>query len=162
MKWYSYATDDNDPNRIPCTLQQVRALMIPPGVPDFFTRFHYLEETSAVALRGRAWAGGIPIQSVEVSTDGGSTWAAAKLDAPIGKYAWVGWSFTWENSTPGKYTLRVRATDAEGNVQKNDDSAHDYYAMDVTKPQYVDVVVLPKGGLEPLAQVDAPIRYPTF
>src|SRR5262249_15021678 len=33
MKWYSYATDDNDPNRIPCTLQQVRALMIPPRRP---------------------------------------------------------------------------------------------------------------------------------
>jgi DMSO/TMAO reductase YedYZ molybdopterin-dependent catalytic subunit len=161
MKWYSYATSDDDPNRIPCTLQQVRALMIPPGVPDFFTRIHYLEETSAVELRGRAWAGGIPIESVEVSTDGGSTWAAAELDAPIGKYAWVGWSLSWENVTPGKYTLRVRATDAEGNVQKNDDSAHDYYAMDVTKPQYVDVVVVPRGALESLAHVDVPIRYPT-
>jgi hypothetical protein len=136
--------------------------MIPPGIPDFFTRFHYLEETSAVGLRGRAWAGGIPIQSVEVSTDSGSTWAAANLDTPIGKYAWVGWSFTWENVTPGKYTLRVRATDAEGNVQKNDDSAHDYYAMDVTKPQYVDVVVLPKGTLEPFAHVDVPLQYPTY
>ncbi|HEY2154894.1 MAG TPA: hypothetical protein VGH33_04645 [Isosphaeraceae bacterium] len=63
--------------------------------------------------------------------------------------------------TPGKYTLRVRATDAEGNVQKNDDFAHDYYAMDVTKPQYVDVVVAPKGALESLAHVEVPIRYPT-
>jgi hypothetical protein len=58
--------------------------------------------------------------------------------------------------------LPVRATDAEGNVQKNDDSAHDYYAMDVTKPQYVDVVVVPRGALEPLAHLDVPIRYPTF
>src|SRR5262249_12767018 len=125
-------------------------------------RIHYLEETSAVELRGRAWAGGIPIRSVEVSTDGGSTWEAARLDAPIGKYAWVGWSFTWEDITPGKYTLRVRATHAGGNVKKNDDTAHNPTAMDVPNPQYVDVVGLPKGGLEPLAHVDAPIRYPTF
>jgi len=30
------------------------------------------------------------------------------------------------------------------------------------KPQYVDVVVGPRGALEPLAHLDAPIRYPTF
>src|SRR5262249_62094273 len=104
----------------------------------------------------------IPVRSVEVSADGGSTWAGAKHDAPIGKYACVGWSFAWENITPGNYTLRVRATDAEGNVQKNDDSAHDYYAMDVTKPQYVDVVVVARAALEPLAHLDVQLRYPTF
>ena len=35
MKWYSYAQNDNDPNRHPATFQQVRAMMIPPGIPDF-------------------------------------------------------------------------------------------------------------------------------
>lgn len=136
--------------------------MILPGIPDFFTRFRYLEETPAVELRGRAWAGGTPIHSVEVTTDGGTAWAQAKLDAPIGKFAWVGWSFTWENVTRGRYVLRVRAKDAEGIAQKDDDAARDYYAMDIIKAQYVDVVVLPKGGLAPGAHVDVPVQYPTL
>lgn len=129
MKWYSFSANDNDPNRIPLTFQKVRSLMAPPGVPDFFTRFRYLEETDAVEIRGRAWAGGIPIHSVEVSTDGGTTWSPATLDEPIGKWAWVGWSFTWENVAEGRYVLRCRARDAEGNWQMDDDSAKDYYAM---------------------------------
>ncbi|CAF1670247.1 unnamed protein product, partial [Didymodactylos carnosus] len=58
MKWYSLAANDDDPNRIPLTHMKVRSLMIPPGVPDFFTRYRWLEETSTVELRGRAWAGG--------------------------------------------------------------------------------------------------------
>jgi len=161
MKWYSLAKNDNDEKRIPLTDMAVRSLMIPPGIPDFFTRYRYLEETAAVELKGRAWAGHRSIKSVEVSTDKGVTWAAGTLDASIGKFAWVGWSFTWKNVTPGDYTLRVRAVDSEGGVQRDDDSAHDYYAMDVTKPQYVDVVVVPKGKLQHGATVNVPFQYPT-
>src|SRR5271168_2671345 len=124
MKWYSYASSDNDPHRIPATFQQVRALMIPPGIPDFLCRIRHLEETDAVELRGRAWSGGLRIDSVEVSLDGGQTWSYAKLDKPFGKWAWVGWSFTWENVTPGQYTLRCRAKDERGNMSKPDDFAH--------------------------------------
>jgi hypothetical protein len=47
-----------------------------------------------------------------------------------GGLAWVGWSFTWENVTAGEYTLRCRAKDERGNMSKDDDSVHDYYAMD--------------------------------
>jgi hypothetical protein len=77
------------------------------------------------------------------SLDGGNNWSYAKLDKPIGKWAWVGWSFTWEDATPGEYTLRCRAKDERGNMSKDDDSEHDYYAMDITKAQYVDVNVYP-------------------
>ena len=46
-------------------------MMIPLGIPDLLCRIRHLEETSAVELRGRAWAGGLRIDSVEVSLDGG-------------------------------------------------------------------------------------------
>ena len=99
MKWYSYASSDNDPNRIPATFQQVRAMMIPPG-SDFLCRIRHLEETDAVELRGRAWAGGLRITEVEVSLDGGETWSFAKLDnAAVGKWAWICWLFSWEDVT---------------------------------------------------------------
>ncbi|MFZ4374406.1 MAG: hypothetical protein ACOYO2_14340, partial [Mycobacterium sp.] len=62
----------------------------------------------------------------------------------------------------GRHLLRVRATDSEGNEQLDDDSAHDYYAMDITKPQYVDVVVLPAGALTPGFAVGVPIQFPTL
>jgi DMSO/TMAO reductase YedYZ molybdopterin-dependent catalytic subunit len=162
MKWYSYAENDNDPNRIPCTFQRVRAMMIPPGIPDFLCRIRHLEETDAVELRGRAWAGGLGIQSVEVSLDGGNTWSFAKLDDPIGKWAWVGWSFSWPNVTPGQYTLRCRAKDERGNMSMNDDSVHDYYAMDITKAQYVDVNVYPKGTLKVGNHIECPVQFPSL
>lgn len=163
MKWYSFAKSDEDEERILCTNQRVRALMIPPGIPDFFTRFRYLEEAAVVPLTGRAWAGPIAIKSVEVSTDGGKTWNNAKLDKPIGKFAWVGWSYEWKNVTRGEHILRVRATDMEGNTQSEIDfSPEDFYAMDVTKPQYVNVVVLSKGSLEHGAHVDVPLRFPSY
>jgi hypothetical protein len=47
-------------------------MMIPLGIPDLLCRIRHLEETSAVELRGRAWAGGLRIDSVEVSLDGGN------------------------------------------------------------------------------------------
>jgi DMSO/TMAO reductase YedYZ molybdopterin-dependent catalytic subunit len=162
MKWYSYAESDNDPNRIPCTFQKTRAMMIPPGIPDFVCRRRHLEETDAVELRGRAWSGGLRITEVDVSLDGGNTWLPAKVDAPFAKWAWVGWSFTWENVTPGEYTLRCRAKDERGNMSMHEDSAHDYYAMDVTKPQYVDVNVYPKGTLAPLNKIELPFQFPSL
>jgi len=135
--------------------------MIPPGIPDFFTRYRYMEECPSVELRGRAWAGPVPVRSVEVSIDGGDTWAFATLGNPVGKFAWVEWSFTWHNPTRGRYQLRVRATDAFHNNQ-HDNETYDYYAMDITKPQYVDVMVLPVGALTPGAGIEVPIQFPSL
>jgi hypothetical protein len=137
-------------------------MMIPLGIPDLLCRIRHLEETSAVGLRGRAWAGGLRVDSVEVSLDGGNNWSFAKLHKPIGKWARVGWSITWEDVTPGQYTLRCRAKDERGNMSKDDDSEHDYYAMDITKAQYVDVNVYPKGTLTPLNKIELPVQFPSL
>jgi sulfane dehydrogenase subunit SoxC len=68
-------------------------------------------------LRGRAWSGEGEIVDVEVSTDGGASWAAAELgDAALGPWAWRAWSFRWD-ADPGDHELCCRARDAAGNEQ---------------------------------------------
>jgi DMSO/TMAO reductase YedYZ molybdopterin-dependent catalytic subunit len=67
---------------------------------------------------GAAWTGESTVTKVEVSTDGGKTWMAAKLlEQPV-PYAWRLWEYTWHTPRqPGRYTLMARATDARGRTQ---------------------------------------------
>src|SRR5579859_1324389 len=67
-----------------------------------------------VALAGVAFAGTRGIDRVEYSTDGGATWKAAQLDAPLSPYTWVLWQAAWTPASEGAYTLKVRATDGTG------------------------------------------------
>ena len=100
----------------PVTRMLPRALMVPPGVPDFMSRTRFVEP-SMLSVEGRAWSGRGAITSVELSADAGSTWSPAQLDAEISPFAWRGWKYTWDATMPGEYELCVRATDAAGNVQ---------------------------------------------
>jgi len=97
----------------PVTRIRVHALMVPPGIPEFFTRNRVVDAGRAI-LRGRAWSGQAPVERVEVGV--GGVWADAKLDPPAGDFAWRGWSFAW-NAQPGEHQLTCRATDAAGNSQ---------------------------------------------
>jgi DMSO/TMAO reductase YedYZ molybdopterin-dependent catalytic subunit len=90
-----------------------RALMIPPGIPDWLTRRRTLDR-GEVELVGRAWSGHAPIARVEVGVDG--TWSDARLARPVGPHAWRGWSCAWR-AEPGEHRLSCRATDGAGNVQ---------------------------------------------
>src|SRR5215213_9809828 len=99
----------------PLTRMLPRSLMVPPGVPEFMSRERHLEP-GATTLTGRAWSGFGGIERVEVSTDGGMTFAPAELDEPLGEAAWRGWRFGWEAPT-GEHVLCSRATDAAGNEQ---------------------------------------------
>jgi DMSO/TMAO reductase YedYZ molybdopterin-dependent catalytic subunit len=132
---YRFKTDADDPG-IPVTRIQVRALMLPPGIPDFFTR-RRLVEAGRVSIRGRAWGGTAPIRRVEVGVDG--AWSDAALDAPIGDWAWRGWSFAWD-AEPGEHELACRATDADGNVQPID-ASWNYGGMGNNSVQLVPVTV---------------------
>lgn len=99
---------------VPVTHMRVKSLIVPPGIPDWFTR-RRLVDHGPVELTGRAWSGGgVPIAKVEVSVDG--AWREATLDPPRGTYAWRGWRFKWD-ATPGEHELACRATDANGQVQ---------------------------------------------
>lgn len=92
-----------------------RALMVPPGVPDFLSRIRFVAE-GTVILTGRAWSGWGPIERVEVSVDGGETWADAEFGEPLGEFAWTGWSYVWQ-AEPGEVELSCRATDSTGRTQ---------------------------------------------
>jgi DMSO/TMAO reductase YedYZ molybdopterin-dependent catalytic subunit len=99
----------------PLTRIAPRALLQPPGFPDFMSR-HRVVEAGRVVLTGRAWSGWGPVTRVEVSTDGGTTWADALLHATAGRWAWRAFELTWQ-AEPGEHLLRVRAHDASGRVQ---------------------------------------------
>jgi DMSO/TMAO reductase YedYZ molybdopterin-dependent catalytic subunit len=101
-----------DEEGVPLDRMLPRALMVPPGVPEFMTRERTVH-TGTVALEGRAWSGNGPIEGVDVSTDGGTSWSPALLEPPVlGPWAWQHWSFDWL-SAPGSYVLACRARDAE-------------------------------------------------
>jgi DMSO/TMAO reductase YedYZ molybdopterin-dependent catalytic subunit len=94
-----------------------RALMVPPGIPDFMTRERTVPAGS-VTIEGRAWSGHAPVAAVEVSTDGGATWHDARLDPPeLGPWAWRGWSYDWNATERGPHVLACRARDEAGNAQ---------------------------------------------
>lgn len=61
---------------------------------------------------------GTPLQSVEVSVDGGA-WRPAALDPATASdtYSWKLFRYDWDGATPGEHTLVSRATDANGAVQ---------------------------------------------
>lgn len=67
-------------------------------------------------IRGRSWSASGRIAKVEISLDGGRTWAVARLSDPNEPMAWVRWTFHWQ-AAPGEHTIKVRATDERGNTQ---------------------------------------------
>jgi DMSO/TMAO reductase YedYZ molybdopterin-dependent catalytic subunit len=101
------------------TKKAVRALMVPPGFSDFPARRRYLD-AGRCDLIGRAWSGWGHVVRVEVSVDGGGSWADAELGPkPDSPASWRAWSFVW-HATPGEHELQVRATDEVGNTQPVD------------------------------------------
>jgi len=100
----------------PVTRIRPRALMIPPGHPDFMSRARFVT-VGTHDLVGRAWSGLAPVTRVEFSADAGVTWSDAALDPPLGRWAWCRWSAQWTVTEPGRYELLARATDASGAVQ---------------------------------------------
>ena len=100
----------------PVTRMAPRALLVPPGFPEFLTRSRIVD-VGRHKLTGRAWSGWGPIERVEVSSDAGATWADAVLGEAASPYAWVPWTFSWDAAEPGAFELCCRATDAVGNTQ---------------------------------------------
>jgi DMSO/TMAO reductase YedYZ molybdopterin-dependent catalytic subunit len=70
-----------------------------------------------VEIDGIAFDGGSGIRGVEVSVNGGSTWAGAALDDELGRYSFRRWRYAWSPASRGAYRLRSRATARDGQVQ---------------------------------------------
>ena len=112
---YHFRATDDDAG-VPLQRIQPRALMVPPGIPEFMTRGRTVD-AGRIAIEGRAWSGHAPIEAVEFSDDAGRSWTPAQLEADgLGRWAWRGWSCVWD-ATPGEHVLACRARDAAGNEQ---------------------------------------------
>ena len=77
----------------PVTRIRPRALIQPPGWPDFMTRERFLP-AGTVTLSGRAWSGRAPVD-------------------PAQPFAWRTWTHAW-TAAPGRHELLVRAADEQG------------------------------------------------
>ena len=78
---------------------------------------HRLRAGQAVEVQGVAWDGGYGIRRVEVSSDGGETWRAARLGKDYGRFAFRPWSFRFAPAKPGRYMILAKASNAIGQTQ---------------------------------------------
>jgi sulfane dehydrogenase subunit SoxC len=115
----AYRIKQGDEQGDPVERIRPRALVAPPGFPDFMTRERVVDAGLQV-LRGRAWSGYAPVTRVEVSVDSGATWADAELEQGQERWAWLGWSYRWNAQLAERTEILCRATDADGNVQPVD------------------------------------------
>jgi DMSO/TMAO reductase YedYZ molybdopterin-dependent catalytic subunit len=141
---------------VPVTRIRPRALMVPPGVPEYMTRRRHVDP-GVHFIEGRAWCGTGPVVKVEVSDDGGKRWSPASLEASSSPFAWKRWTFEWDASSPGEYELCARATDDAGRTQPLDanwnaegveNNAVQRIAVVVGAPRQHQVAA---GGDQPLA-----------
>lgn len=118
---YVYRGRDGRPDGTPLTHKRVRSVIARPAdgvsVP-----------AGSVEVAGTAWSGGVPVERVAVSADGGASWGDAWLGEPAGRHAATPWRWTWEPDRPGTYVLVARATDAAGETQPLESlwNAHGY------------------------------------
>jgi DMSO/TMAO reductase YedYZ molybdopterin-dependent catalytic subunit len=132
---YRFQQDPDEPGD-PVSRMRVRSLLIPPGIPDFFSR-RRLVDAGLVRLGGRAWSGVAAVARVEVGIDG--EWHEATLEPAVGEFAWRGWSFDWP-AEPGEHELATRATDAAGRIQP-DEIPWNYQGMGNNVIQRIPVTV---------------------
>jgi sulfane dehydrogenase subunit SoxC len=95
--------------RIFSFLMDARSLITYPAYPVTLTR-------GWVEINGLAWSGSGKIQRVDVSTDGGATWAHARLQEPVLSKAHTRFRLLW-NWTGGEAVIMSRAVDETGYTQ---------------------------------------------
>ena len=123
------------PVRRPLAEMQIKSEITRPAV------YETLAPNRVYTISGAAWSGEADVTDVEVSTDGGHTWAQAQILDAIQRHAWRRWTYDWLTpSKPGRYTLLARATDADGNVQPD---VHDpnYGTYVINHPLPIDVFI---------------------
>ncbi|HEX4112346.1 MAG TPA: molybdopterin-dependent oxidoreductase [Stellaceae bacterium] len=69
-----------------------------------------------IEIWGWAWAAR-GVARVEISTDGGASWAGAALE-PRSQYSWQRFAFPWTPPAQGDFKIAARAVDAAGTVQR--------------------------------------------
>jgi sulfane dehydrogenase subunit SoxC len=98
------------------TARQFTFVMEAKSVITFPSGGQTLPGPGFVEITGLAWSGRGTIATVEVSTDGGTSWAAATLQEPVLPIAWTRFRFPWRwDGKPAR--LLSRAIDETGYVQ---------------------------------------------
>lgn len=106
-------------------------------------------DAGSIEVRGSAWSGFGQVDVVEVSLDGGATWAAAALETgePGGRWSPIAWTFTSEIGA-GIRDIVARATDSDGHVQPLEPRWNaNGYANNVVHRVKVDVAGASPDGL---------------
>ena len=75
---------------------------------------------SSIKVAGIAWDAGYGLRTVEMSTDGGKTWAAATLGDDLGRFAFRTFSFPFSPKARGKQTVMARASNKIGQTQTSE------------------------------------------
>jgi DMSO/TMAO reductase YedYZ molybdopterin-dependent catalytic subunit len=110
------------PSLTPLTGMEVKASIARPAAGET------VPAGKAYRIHGAAWAGESDVAKVEVSTDGGTSWAAARLVDEAKPFCWRRWEYTWDKPRAGKYSVLARASDRRGRTQptKRDPDRRNY------------------------------------
>ena len=100
-----------------------------------------LSQQGLYEVSGLAWSGQGAIKRVEVTADGGKSWADAELSGPVLPKCLTRFRIPW-SWTGGPATLASRATDERGNVQPT---------HEVAISRYGDAAVYHYNGIQPWA-----------
>jgi DMSO/TMAO reductase YedYZ molybdopterin-dependent catalytic subunit len=101
------------PTLVPVTQLQVKSIIVEPAIGSV------LPAGEPYIVRGQAWTGAGTVARVEVSVNGGRTWAQARMTSPASRHTWRSWAFDWRPAA-GEYSLMARATDSQGRTQPMD------------------------------------------
>ena len=85
--------------------------------------------TQKTVIWGWAW-GALPIERVEVSSDGGASWREAKLE-PRHQFSWQRFALIWRPQSRGPTTIMARAHDASGAMQPAAAARNAVHAVEV-------------------------------
>lgn len=113
-------------------------------------------------LRGVAWSNESPVASVEVSTDGGRGWRAARLGKDSARFGWRQWEYDWTPAQAAYYNVMVRARNVAG---ENQPMAQEWnpsgYGHNVVQSMHLNATASPKPVSAPVTEpaVEAPSAF---
>ena len=126
---------------VPITEMLVKAAIARPGSHEI------IAAGSNYRIRGAAWTAEAEIVRVEVSADGGQTWADASLGEKPAPNSWRLWHYDWRTpGAPGSCRLLARATDSRGRTQPMEhDPDRGSYMINHCVPVKVEIVTQASG-----------------
>ena len=76
-----------------------------------------VEVGKPLIVRGVAWTGDTRVNAVDLTFNGGITWAQPQPGPYANQYAWRSWQYTYTPEEEGFLRIGVRATDGSGQTQ---------------------------------------------